>query len=614
MYCQACGAFNPEDEREYCARCQQKLLIVSGAAEPGEGEGGDGEEGIPLDEHLLERVSILEEALRHTAEGVRQLAETLGKHERASLVNHTALAALRDLLEQKRLIGGEEWRGLWKAKVDEQLHALDKRQRFVGVKDRIAGHYRGHRRRLFLRLLDDADAALGAFDMDRAFLALEAANRLDRDNPALAQFLGEVFFNQGQTELALRAFRRALKADPDQPEVLVYTGVIHHERGERERAEELLERAVAVAPNLFLPHFSLGAVYASQGRAIEAIGALERAVALEPAPQALYLLGSCLYEAARLGAAIERLEEVVRRDPAFEEAHHLLGLAYLDRHWNRKALAAFRRAQRLNPKRLRYHDLVRYLSGQANPPLPSVRGRAGRWFARAEDQLGRGNAERALVCFRRAIAHDPENPTLLISYAMACLHADRSRESEQVTRKLLALGPSEMLKATAYATLIEALRSEGRYREGHRIGRDLLEEGTSSFAKTIAYYEMACNLAEMDEDLDLALDYARRSLEHSPEELKQFPLAALGWVHYKRKEFGQAIEFLSRSTELGPSTTTLTNLGMALLAAGEEGRARRVLAEARQLDSRGASLEQKMMECMQDSRRLLERVQRGQRR
>ena len=53
-------------------------------------------------------------------------------------------------------------------------------------------------------------------------------------------------------------------------------------------------------------------------------------------------------------------------------------------------------------------------------------------------------------------------------------------------------------------------------------------EGRSIFAHTIAYYEMAYNLAEMEEDLDQALDYARKSVELSPEEFKQFPLAALG--------------------------------------------------------------------------------------
>jgi Flp pilus assembly protein TadD len=117
----------------------------------------------------------------------------------------------------------------------------------------------------------------------------------------------------------------------------------------------------------------------------------------------------------------------------------------------------------------------------------------------------------------------------------------------------------------------------------------------------------------MEEDLDQALDYARRALELSPEELRQFPLAALGWVHYKRREFDQAVDFLSRSSEVGVSSTTLTHLGMALLAAGEEKEARAALAKARDLAGGGVSLEQRMMECLKASDRLLRRVQHGQR-
>jgi tetratricopeptide (TPR) repeat protein len=218
---------------------------------------------------------------------------------------------------------------------------------------------------------------------------------------------------------------------------------------------------------------------------------------------------------------------------------------------------------------------------------------------------------RALEHYRRAIDREPDNPTLLISYALLCLQLNRSQETERATRRLLDLEPEEMLKATAYATLIEALRAEGRYKEGNRIGHQLLEEGDSDFSRTIAYYEMAYNLAELEEDLDQALEYAQRSLDLAPEELRQFPLAALGWVHYKREEFDRAIEFLEKSSRIGSSATTLTHLGMALLASGAEQRARDVLAEARVFEGEGISVEQRMMECLQASNRIHERVYQG---
>ncbi len=608
MFCQACGAPNP-DEQEFCSRCHQKLLVLSGALGSDEAPAEESvEEQFSFDEHLLERISILEEAVKRTAEMMRQVLEALRRQEKNILINQAGLASLQELLEQKRLLAREEWSDLWQDRMEEELLALERRDRFVGIRDRIAALFQGERREAFLQHLEDAEYAFYALDTPRALEALEASYRLDRDNSELVWFLGETYFNEGASERAQPFFVRILETDPDHYEGLVYSGVIHHERGDAVTARRHLERAVELYPTAFLPHFTLGGIYADQGDLARAVASLERAVEIDPVPQALYLLGSALYEMTKPTAAIRRLREAVRRDPAFEEAHHLLGLAYLDRRWNRKALEAFRQAQRLNPRKMRYQDVVRYLSGHGGMPLPEVAGEAGDWFSRGEEKLHGGDLRGALACYRRALSVEPKNLTLLMSYALLCLELDRVQELETVSKKVLELDPGEMLKATACAALMEALRSQGRFSEGNRIGQGLLEEGTSSYSKTIAYYEMACNLAEMEDDLDRALDFARRSLDHAPEELVQFPLAALGWIHYKRNELSEAIDFLAKSSEIGPSSTTLTHLGMALLASGEEDRARDVLAHARSLTGRDEALGSKMMEFMKDSARLLARV------
>jgi tetratricopeptide (TPR) repeat protein len=492
--------------------------------------------------------------------------------------------------------------------MDDHLLALEKRERFLAIQERVAALYHGSKRPEFLKLLEEAEYAFQAFDVDRAVSVLANAFKLDEDNYELACFLGETCFNEGDLERALTYFERALAVEPEHYQALVYGGVLYHEMENDRRAEELLKRAVALYPDNFLPNFSLGAVYASQEHLSRAVLYLERAVEIESVPQALFLLGNCLYEMGKLTSAIRSLKEAVRQDPAFEEAYHLLGLAYLDRRWTRKALFAFRQAQRLNPKKLRYQDLVSYLSGQADSPLPEVSGEAAEWFAKAEALRDGGNYQKALGALRRALSLDSDNPTLLMTYAVLCLHLDRSQEIEQVARKVLDLDPGELLEAAAYAALIEALRSQGKFRESNRVGRRLLGDERSNFSKTIAYYELAYNLAEMEENLDEALDYARRSLELAPEELKQFPLAALGWVHYKRREYDEAVDFLARSSEVGPSATTLTHLGMALLASGKEEQARSVLARAQSLRPRGEALGEKMMDFMKDSTRLLKRV------
>ncbi len=612
VLCQACGAPNPA-EQDLCGRCHQKLLVLSGPpTEDTEDLARDRDADFSLDEHLLERVSILEEAVKRTAETVQRLVEALHKQEKNLLVSQTGFGTLRELLERRRLIGREEWADLWQAKMDYQLKALEKRERFVGVKDRIAALYQGDRRKSFLHQLEDAEYALFAFDVERARHCLSQAFKLDRANYELALYLGETAFNEGEAEEALTYFARVLEVRPDHFEALVFSGVICHERGDSSRAEKLLRQAVDLYPDAFLPHFSLGAVYASTGDLDRAIEHLEDACQIDPVPQALYMLGNCFYEQGRSAEAVECLQEAVRLDPAFEEAHYLLGLAYLARHWNRKALAAFREAQRLNPRRLRYQDLVQFLSGRSVERLPEVAPQVASLLVRAQNHVARGEGDKAMALFDKAIDYGPDNANVWMAYVMACLTLGRRQELETAARRVLELDSTEMQRATAAAALIAALRSEGKFIEGNRIGLELLDGSKSNFTRTIAFYEMACNLAEMDGELDQALDYARSGLEAAPDELKQFPLAVLGWVHYKRREYEQAIECLQRSAELGPSATTYTHLGMALLADGDEEGARAAFSRSRSLEPRVGALEERMMECMKDSARLLERVRKRQ--
>ena len=102
VFCQVCGAGNSSD-REFCARCHQKLMVISGAA-GGESEQFDSERGadFSLDEHLLERISILEEAVKRTAETAQKLVAAVQKQEKNLLVSQTGFATLRELLERRR--------------------------------------------------------------------------------------------------------------------------------------------------------------------------------------------------------------------------------------------------------------------------------------------------------------------------------------------------------------------------------------------------------------------------------------------------------------------------------------------------------------------------------
>jgi len=340
LICQVCGAMN-ELDRELCRKCQSKLLVVSGTTETYDETPPD-DDAVSLDEHLLERVSVLEEVVKRSAETLRILLDAANRQERNDFVAQTGLLALKDLLEKKGLVGEEEMVDLWETRVDHHMAVLEKRERFLERKERMLGGYGGPRRERFRALLSDAETALYALEPDRAVKILEEAFRLDRTNAELAFFLGETYFNEGESERAAAMLRRVLAKEPRHFEALVYAGVLESDAGRPERALELLKTAVAAKPDAFLPYFAVGALLALSGQLPKADAYLKQALAVEENAQAYSLLGVIAYERGRLSEAIDALQKAVRLDPDDEEALYQLGLCYLDRGWTQKAAQKFR--------------------------------------------------------------------------------------------------------------------------------------------------------------------------------------------------------------------------------------------------------------------------------
>ena len=613
MLCQTCSALN-DDEREYCFRCQAKLLVLSGVSsfEEEEVEEYDEEGDVSLDEHLLERVSGLEEIVKRSAETLRSVVDAIQKHERAIFINQTGLLSVKELLERKNVVSADELVELWESKMGEQMLALEKKQRFTERKDRIMSLFRGERRERFVQLVAEAESAIDAFDPDRGIKALEEAFKLDRDNYELSFFLGEMFFNDGNLDRAKHYLERTLEVQPDHFDAAVFYGVLLHERQDLKGAERWLRRAIQISQESFLPYFSLGAIYARKGKLLRAQKFLEKAIQIEQLPQAYYLLGTIFYDKGQLERAIKSFQSALKLDPEYEEAIYHLGLCYLDRNWNRKAIDCFQEALELNPNKIEYQQAVKIYEGiSGHIPLE---GPAAEEFKSAEVLATNGNYIEALDHYRRASAVDPDNVSILMPYALLCSHLEMNTEAIAAARRVLRQRPTDVVAAAAYTTLVEALRAEGNFKDANRALEDMLRDYTSNYAKSIAYYEKAYNLAEMEENLDEALESAQLSLRYSPKELKQFPLAALGWVYFKRREFDNAVDFLTKSADLGPTASNLMHLGMALLESGQKERARQVFRKAKSFKAKGAGLEEKILEQIRSTTKLIDRLHAKRRR
>jgi tetratricopeptide (TPR) repeat protein len=550
VLCQLCGVANP-DGLEHCRSCGHLLLVVSGVPQT-EIDADDEilfEAQEQLDEHLLERITSLEEAIRKVGSTVSTFADRLGHLEHSLAVAHAGVENIANLLEEEGVVTRTEIADGWERTADRELTTRDLARRLRARVSRIMSHARheGHATEEFSRKLMDLEPALLEGDITAVHDVLAELGKSDPRNDELWSFIGEAAFSTGESEIAESAFLRVLELRGPHFETLVYLGNSAADLRHWDQARDALERARVMVPESFLPDFALGGIELRRGNHHKAIHHLEASIAREEFPQALYLLGSCRLQLGESGRAITAFKRAIELDPGFEEAIDRLGAAYLHRGWIKLALATFRRLESLDPHRLRYRETVRLLADQ--PPNNLSIG-ATRLVERADHALAVGQSERALDLYEAAGREAPEESALHATAALLASTLGRTRRAVALARQVLDDRPAgSAFAAAATAALLESLRLAGRPRAMRRVASAIYREGTDDFSHGIAAYELALVESELDGDLGRARALAREALETTPRELRSYPLAALAAIALRRGRLSEAHSYLERATE-----------------------------------------------------------------
>ena len=554
MLCQFCGLTNPIDA-ERCRRCGHKLLIVSGVPKTDVEFDDDAlfEAQEQIEEHLLERITALEEAIRKIGSAVSVLGERIGQLEHGLSVAHAGVENLAGLLGDEEVLTRTEISDGWERTANRELLARDLRHRLLAREDRILSHARhaGRDTDEFMNHMRALEPALLDRDLIAARRVLAELGEMAPDNDELWSLIGEAAFSTGDLETSETAFQRVVDLRGPHFETLVYLGNSAADLGHWERAVKALDQARSMAPESFLPDFALGGIDLRRGRYRSAARHLDASLAREELPQTLFLLGNCELQLGHAGRAVAALERAVELDPSFEEAIDTLGLAYLRRGWHRKALATFERLQHLDPQRLSYRETVRLLADQ---PIDGLSGTAARLLERADRALAGGDGEGALELYEAAGRQAPDRPALRTTAALLASTLGHTRRAVALARGVLADVPDDSpFAAAATAALLESLRLAGRPRATRRLAAAIFRDGSNEFSRGIAAYELALVESELGGDLGRARAFAREALERSPSELHSYPLAALAAIALRRGRLREAHSYLERATELRPA-------------------------------------------------------------
>src|SRR5215510_3031274 len=109
-YCQKCRSANPLGQ-EFCLRCGTRLMIV---VQPPSVR-VDVPSHTPHEEHLLERMTMLENTLARLAERLEQGLKLLLRQSETAYNNHALVKSLIDILNESGLVSNAQLESRWQA-------------------------------------------------------------------------------------------------------------------------------------------------------------------------------------------------------------------------------------------------------------------------------------------------------------------------------------------------------------------------------------------------------------------------------------------------------------------------------------------------------------------
>src|SRR5258705_2626006 len=321
-YCQKCLASNPLGQ-EFCTRCGTRLMIV---VEPASARYEGLESGASNEEHLLERISALENRLGRLTDKLDRGLDLLLRQAQNAHFDRALVKALVGLLTDDGLIEGNKVERLWLDRCQKDAEEQLESERREELRLQILATYHGKEASAFEQCINEGFLFIEDDQARRGIRSLERAAEMAEDNSALQYFLGEHFFRTGKTRRAGNYLARAYELSPRDRRVSLLLGLTCAHDVCVDRSNDSLSSATRLGGSTFAAHYGLGRLFIAEAQWREALQEFKLALASKVSPEAHYALGCLYYQLSRDGLAARHLRKAVELDEEYGEAFYMLAL------------------------------------------------------------------------------------------------------------------------------------------------------------------------------------------------------------------------------------------------------------------------------------------------
>jgi tetratricopeptide (TPR) repeat protein len=383
--------------QDFCNRCGTRLMIV---VEPSSARYELTDQSIPTDEHLLERISVVENRLTRLTERLERSLDLLLRQAQNSYFDRSLIKALIAILTEDGFVETDRLERLWNDRCENDSIEQKESSHRAELRVKILSDPPSSNPTVFADLVGEGFTLLEEQQTAVGIDKLQRAADMTESNSALNLFIGEHFFRSGNPQVARSYLSKVYEATPDDFRVELLLGLACADDGDADRAKKLLERAIKRGGPCFAGHYGLGWLYMVESNWRKALTQFKRALAVRPSPEAHYVLASLYYKLDRDELAGRHLRKAVEMDRNYSEAFYLLALVYKRTGQEQLAAEALERA---TPKSTTSPKSGKPQKNRTKKPEPFItdRARPSGLILGADRRLAAALKDDALQAFHR---------------------------------------------------------------------------------------------------------------------------------------------------------------------------------------------------------------------
>ncbi len=280
------------------------------------------------EDHLLERVSLLELRLAQVMEQLAMAYEFISREAKSFQKDHALLQSFFETLENVN----PDLSDLISKNTLENLHGKKMQRATENKHEKILSEildaHDAKQTELFTHLIKEGIKLLDENEEKQGFLMMERAGLLSPKNVALLVFIAEKLLRADKFDAAKKSLETAFELAPHNEKVLLLLGAIYADEADAEKARRLLSVLINQPEKSVCINYIWGMLAAFEGNWTESLTAFKQALSGTETSEVYYLIGCVCFQLAQYENALQYLQKAISLDVRFADAWFMQSVVY----------------------------------------------------------------------------------------------------------------------------------------------------------------------------------------------------------------------------------------------------------------------------------------------